>query len=116
MSGHPDDRRCDDYEVEPFLVDVDPAPDQCGMAGHGSVFVTFKADVVDSRMAVGADCDYLTATVQLTLGEVDALCNDLSNAASVVWQKMTRQEFKQIVGGAERTTPDGPTGPQAESG
>ena len=115
MSGHPDDRRCDDYEVEPFLVGVDPAPDQCGIAGHGSVFITFKADVVDSRMTVGADCEYLTATVQLTLEEANTLCNDLANGASVVWQDMARQEFMQIVN-AGRTTPDGPTGPQAKSG
>ena len=115
MSGHPDDRRCDDYEVEPFLVDVDPDPDQCGMAGHGSVFIKFRADVVDSRMTVGADCEYLTATVQLTLEEANTLCNDLANGASVVRQNMTRQEFKEIVN-ARRTTPDGSPGPQAEGG
>ena len=97
MSGHPDDRRCDDYEVEPFLVDVDPDPDQCGIAGHGGVFIKFKADVVGSRLAIGGDCDYLTATVELSLEELDTLCNDLANAASVVWQKMTCQEFKRIV-------------------
>lgn len=97
MSGHPDDRRCDDYEIEPFLVDVDPAPDQCGIAGHGSVFIRFKADVLDSRMSMSADCDYLEATVQLTLEESNTLGNDLANAASVVRQDMTREEFKRIV-------------------
>lgn len=97
MSGHPDDRRCNDYEVEPFLVEVDPNPDQCGIAGHGDVFIKFKADVLDSRMSIAADCDYLTATVQMSLEEIDTLVNDLSNAASVVWQEMTLQEFKQIV-------------------
>ena len=115
MSGHPDDRRCDDYEVEPFLVDVDPDPDQCGMAGHGSVYITFKANVLDPRMTLSADCDYLEATVHLTLDEADTMCNDLANAASVVWQNMTRQEFKEIVN-ARRTTPDGSPGPQAEGG
>ena len=110
MSGHPDDRRRDHYEVEPFLVDVDPDPDQCGIAGHGSVYITFKANVLDPRMTLNADCDYLEATVHLTLDEADTMCNDLANAASVVWQNMTRQEFKRIVDEA-RMTPDGPTGP-----
>lgn len=98
MSEHTSDRRYDDYEVEPFLVDVDPDPDQCGIAGHGSVFIRFKADVLDSRMSMSADSDYLEATVQLTLEESNTLGNDLANAASVVRQNMTREEFKRIVG------------------
>ena len=97
MSGHPNDRRCDDYEVESFLVEVDPDPDQCGIAGHGSVYIKFRADVLDKRMTLNADCDYLEATVHLTLDEANTMCNDLANADSVVWQKMTRQEFKRIV-------------------
>ena len=103
MTGHLDDKRCDDYVPEPFLVKVDPNPDQCRIAGHGDVFVTFRADLLDFRMRLSADCDELEAVVQIRLGEVETLCGDLVNAVRVIRHEMTRTEFEQIIADREPT-------------
>ena len=103
MTGHRDDNRCDDYEADRFVVEVAPDPDQCLRAGHGTIYVKFRADIWDSRMSLSANRDYLEATVNMTLEEGNTLREDLGNAIGVIHQKMTRAEFKQIVQDREAT-------------
>ena len=93
----------EDYEPDKFLVEVCPAGDQCGKPGHGTVYVKFRADIWDSRMSLHANCDFLQATVNMTLAEVNTLREDLANAVNVVQQRMTLNEYKQIIQDRETT-------------
>lgn len=99
MTEQRDDQSYDyeDYEPDKFLVEVDPDPDQCGKPGHGTVYVKFRADIWDSRMSLHANCDYLQATVNMTLAEINTLREDLANAVNVIQQRMTRNEFMQTI-------------------
>ena len=103
MTGHQHDNRCDDYIPDPFIIEVDPWPDQCGEAGQGGAFVTYRADIVDGRMTVSCDSDNIAATVHVTLNEIDTLCSDLANAAAVIRQTMTRTEYDENIRNRETT-------------
>ena len=105
ITEHRDDQDYDyeDYEPDKFLVEVDPDADQCGKPGNGTVYVKFRADIWDSRMALHANCDFLQATVNMTLAEVNTLREDLANAVDVIQQRMTRNEFVRIIQDREAT-------------
>lgn len=75
---------CDDYEPDPLIAVAEPVWDQCGQPGHGWVYVSVQADVCDPVMKVAADCDYLTAGVQLTLEQATALADSLVQAKRAI--------------------------------
>ena len=85
MTGcKPPPRTCDDYEPEPLTLEAEPDRDQCGIPGHGWVWLQLKADAVGGEMFLAADCDYLTARAQLTLEQAESLAASLTEAVAAV--------------------------------
>ena len=74
-----------DDEQPDLIITVDPWHDQSGIAGHGSVGLHIVGDQeLTLRMTISANCDYMTAHVELSVDEARDLEQQLAAARAAV--------------------------------
>ena len=91
-----DDRSpADEAEPKELTIRASPRHDQCGKPGHGVIYLTVRAGVLDGLMSVSADCDYVDAAVDLTPDEARDLAASLLAAVDSVeagWQRASSKD------------------------
>ena len=73
-----------DYEPDPPVIRASPDYDQCGIPGHGGVWLELRCEYEESRMYVMASCDHMGASFTLTKDEAMDLARQLTTAVEAV--------------------------------
>ena len=73
-----------DYEPDPPVIKATPDYDQCGIPGHGGVWLELRCEHEESRMSITASCDDMGASFTLSKDEATELARQLTAAVEAV--------------------------------